>query len=194
MEILPVLNLKSCSVLAVAALLAACSTPPAPTPAASASSLNPAAGAKGASSLSAPAAAAGAGAGAGSASDLSASRAAAAQAVAKPTANAVHFDFDQFVVKSEFVQVLDGYGAWMLKNADAKLRVEGNADERGGREYNLALGQKRADAVVRALTSQGVAAGRLEAVSWGKDKPRATGHDEAAWAENRRADLVSSAK
>lgn len=188
------LNLKSCSVLAAAALLAACSTPPAPTPAASASALNPAAGAKGASSLAAPAAAAGAGAGAGSASDLSANRAAAAApaAVAKPTANAVYFDFDQFVVKSEFVQVLDGYGAWMLKNADAKLRVEGNADERGGREYNLALGQKRADAVVRALTSQGVAAGRLEAVSWGKDKPRATGHDEAAWAENRRADLVSA--
>ncbi|HSY28407.1 MAG TPA: OmpA family protein, partial [Burkholderiaceae bacterium] len=68
--------------------------------------------------------------------------------------------------------------------------IQGNTDERGGSEYNLALGQKRAEAVRKALTVMGVADSQLEAVSFGKEKPKATGHDEAAWSQNRRADLA----
>ena len=74
--------------------------------------------------------------------------------------------------------------------ADAAAKVEGNADERGSAEYNLALGQKRAEAVVKGLKIYGATDRQLEAVSWGEERPVATGHDEAAWAKNRRADIV----
>lgn len=70
-----------------------------------------------------------------------------------------------------------------------KIKIEGNADERGSREYNLALGQKRADAVKIQMKTQGVVESQIETISWGKEKPKAEGHDEAAWAENRRADI-----
>jgi peptidoglycan-associated lipoprotein len=70
------------------------------------------------------------------------------------------------------------------------IKIEGNSDERGSPEYNLALGQRRAEAVLKALEIYGVKTAQLEAVSWGKERPRALGHDETAWAENRRADLV----
>ena len=75
-------------------------------------------------------------------------------------------------------------------NPDAKLKIEGNADERGSSEYNLALGQRRAEGVLRALKAGGVADDRLEAVSFGKEKPRGLGHDETSWAENRRSDFA----
>ena len=76
-----------------------------------------------------------------------------------------------------------------MSNPALAIKVEGHADERGGTEYNLALGQKRADAAQRALLVFGVKAAQVESVSWGKEKPKALGHDEAAWAQNRRADL-----
>jgi peptidoglycan-associated lipoprotein len=79
-------------------------------------------------------------------------------------------------------------------NAGLKVRVEGHADERGGREYNLALGQKRAEAVARGLKAYGVKDGQAEPVSFGSEKPKAAGHDEAAWAQNRRADVAYGAK
>jgi len=72
---------------------------------------------------------------------------------------------------------------------DAKIRIEGNCDERGSREYNLALGQRRAEAVKRMMTVMGVTDGRIETVSYGEEKPAAPGHDENAWAQNRRADI-----
>lgn len=105
------------------------------------------------------------------------------------TERSVYFDFDDFSVKSQYATLLERHGKYLAANPRLIVKVEGNADERGGAEYNLALGQKRAEAVVRALIVYGVKAGQLEAVSWGKERPKATGHDEAAHAQNRRVDL-----
>lgn len=102
----------------------------------------------------------------------------------------VYFDFDQFVIKASDGPLIERQGKYLASKPGLAIRVEGNADERGGREYNLALGQKRADAVVRALKVYGVGDKQLEAVSFGKEKPQALGHDEAAWAQNRRVDLA----
>jgi peptidoglycan-associated lipoprotein len=106
----------------------------------------------------------------------------------------VYFDFDKYDVKSNYTALVERHGKYLASKPQLAIRVEGNTDERGGREYNLALAQKRADAVVRALKVYGVNDKQLEAVSFGKEKPRATGHDEAAWAENRRVDLSYPAK
>ena len=106
----------------------------------------------------------------------------------------VYFDFDDYQVKPAYTRLLDVQGKYLASNPKLAIRVEGNADERGGVEYNLALGQKRAESVVKALKLIGVNGAQLEAVSWGKEKPRALGHDEAAWAENRRVDLVYPSK
>lgn len=102
----------------------------------------------------------------------------------------IYFDYDTFVVKSEYQGTLDLHGKYLSKNPKLTIRVEGNADERGSAEYNLALGQKRAEAVVKSLKLYGVADAQMEAVSWGKEKPKALGHDEAAYAQNRRVDLA----
>ena len=102
----------------------------------------------------------------------------------------VYFDFDSYVVKDEFKPVIEAHSQYLIKNADRKVVIQGNTDERGGSEYNLALGQKRAEAVRRALNLLGVADSQIEAVSFGKEKPKATGSNEAAWAENRRADIA----
>jgi peptidoglycan-associated lipoprotein len=120
-------------------------------------------------------------------------RPAAAPATAKaksPTGQSIYFDFDESVIKPEFRSVLEAHARYLRENPSVEGRVEGNADERGSREYNLALGQRRAEAVVRSLTVLGIPAKRLEAVSYGEEKPRATGHDEASWAQNRRGDFV----
>lgn len=102
----------------------------------------------------------------------------------------VYFDFDDFSVKSEYTALIERHGKYLISQPALAIRIEGNADERGSSEYNLALGQKRAQAVLRALKLYGVDDARMEAVSWGKERPKATGHDEAALAQNRRADLV----
>ena len=102
----------------------------------------------------------------------------------------VYFDFDSYVVKDEFKPVIEAHSQYLIKNTDRKIVIQGNTDERGGSEYNLALGQKRAEAVRRALNLLGVGDSQIEAVSFGKEKPKATGSNEAAWAENRRADIV----
>ena len=102
----------------------------------------------------------------------------------------VYFDFDQFVIKASDGPLIERQGKYLASKPTLAIRVEGNADERGGREYNLALGQKRADAVVRALKVYGVGDKQLEAVSFGSEKPAIQGHDEAAWAQNRRVDLA----
>ena len=105
------------------------------------------------------------------------------------TNRSVYFDYDVFTVKPEFSQMLELHGKYLAGNPKLSIRVEGNADERGSSEYNLALGQKRAEAVVRALKVYGVKDSQVEAISWGKEKPKAIGHDETAWAQNRRVDL-----
>lgn len=102
----------------------------------------------------------------------------------------VYFDFDSYVVKDEFKPVIEAHSQYLIKNTDRKIVIQGNTDERGGSEYNLALGQKRAEAVRRALNLLGVPDTQIEAVSFGKEKPKATGSNEAAWAENRRADIA----
>ncbi len=101
----------------------------------------------------------------------------------------VYFGFDQFDIKADQAAVVERQGKYLSVNGALKVRVEGNADERGGREYNLALGQKRAEAVVRGLKVYGVKDGQAEPVSFGSEKPKAAGHDEASWAQNRRADV-----
>ncbi|HEY4082833.1 MAG TPA: peptidoglycan-associated lipoprotein Pal [Burkholderiaceae bacterium] len=101
----------------------------------------------------------------------------------------VYFDFDSFTVKDDYRGLLEAHAKRMNNDKKVALRLEGNTDERGGREYNLALGQKRAEAVAKSLEVVGVSAGQLEAVSFGKERPAADGHDEAAWAKNRRVEL-----
>ncbi|MCY1243733.1 Outer membrane protein P6 [compost metagenome] len=101
----------------------------------------------------------------------------------------VYFDFDSYTVKSDYQGMLTEHAKYLGANKGRKILIQGNTDERGTSEYNLALGQKRAEAVRRSLGSMGVPDGQMEAVSLGKEKPKATGHDEASWAENRRADI-----
>ena len=101
----------------------------------------------------------------------------------------VYFDFDDFAIKPDYTALIERHGKYLSTNPKLAIKIEGNADERGSAEYNLALGQKRADAVLRALKIYGVKDSQLEAISWGKEKPKAAGHDESAWAQNRRADL-----
>lgn len=101
----------------------------------------------------------------------------------------VFFDFDSFVVRDDGRPVVEAHARLLTANRGRKMVVEGHTDERGGREYNLALGQKRAEAVVRSLTLLGAADAQLEAVSFGEERPAAQGSDEAAWAKNRRAEL-----
>lgn len=101
----------------------------------------------------------------------------------------VYFDYDSFMVKNEYRSTVQAHAQYLRDNAAAKVLLQGNADERGSREYNLALGQKRADSVRSAMTLSGAKDSQIEAVSLGEEKPRATGHDEASWAENRRTDI-----
>ncbi len=102
----------------------------------------------------------------------------------------VYFDFDSYAVKDEYQPVLQAHAQYLKTHPERHVLIQGNTDERGTSEYNLALGQKRAEAVRRALSLMGVADSQMEAVSLGKEKPVAQGHDEEAWAQNRRADLV----
>jgi len=103
----------------------------------------------------------------------------------------VYFDYDSFLIKEEFALLLKTQGKYLNYVRQSSIQVVGNADERGSSEYNLALGQKRAEAVKKALLAQGVWEKQIEAISFGKEKPLAPGHDEAAWAKNRRVDFVS---
>jgi len=102
----------------------------------------------------------------------------------------VHFDFDSFVVKDEYRPMLEAHAGYLKSKRDARVILQGNADERGSREYNLALGQKRAEAVRKMLAVMGVSDAQMEAVSFGEEKLRNPGSTEEAHAENRRTDVV----
>ncbi len=102
----------------------------------------------------------------------------------------VFFDYDDFSVKREYFPLIERHGRYLAANPSLRIKIEGNADQRGSVEYNLALGQKRAQAVLSALRLQGARDAQMEATSWGEERPRNTAEDEAAWAENRRADVV----
>lgn len=101
----------------------------------------------------------------------------------------VYFDFDSYAIKPQFQSLIEGHARFLKANPARKVVIEGHTDERGGREYNLALGQKRSEAVRRALGLLGVSDAQLEAVSFGKEKPAAQGSDESAMAQNRRAEI-----
>ncbi|MEO5364702.1 MAG: OmpA family protein [Magnetococcus sp. DMHC-8] len=103
----------------------------------------------------------------------------------------IYFDYNSALVSDKAAQVLAHNAGWILAHGPkGTITVEGHCDERGTREFNLALGQQRADAVVRFLVSQGLPANRLKAVSFGKEKPLVPSHDDSAWSKNRRAELV----
>jgi peptidoglycan-associated lipoprotein len=102
----------------------------------------------------------------------------------------IFFDYDSNLVKDEFKPIVTAHARYLQQNPAAKMRVEGNADERGSREYNLALGQRRADAVKQMMQLLGAQASRIETVSFGEEKPRCTESAESCWSQNRRGDIV----
>ena len=102
----------------------------------------------------------------------------------------LYFDFDQSGVKDQYRDVLAAHAAYLASNPGLSLRLEGHADERGSREYNIGLGERRAQAVKRALLLNGVSASNLKTISFGEEKPRVQGSSETSWAENRRVELV----
>ncbi|MBN3724656.1 peptidoglycan-associated lipoprotein Pal [Burkholderia sp. Ac-20379] len=102
----------------------------------------------------------------------------------------VYFDFDSYSVSDQYQGLLAQHAQYLKSRPARHILIQGNTDERGTSEYNLALGQKRAEAVRRGLSLLGVPDSQMESVSLGKEKPQATGHDEASWAQNRRADIV----
>lgn len=106
----------------------------------------------------------------------------------------VYFEYDKSNIRPEYQPVLEGISAWMVKNADRQLLVEGHCDERGTDEYNLALGERRALAVRRYLVALGVPADRVHTISYGEEKPAVPGTNEAAWSKNRRAEFKVSAQ
>lgn len=102
----------------------------------------------------------------------------------------IYFDFDSYTVKSDYQPLLQAHAQYLRSHPNRHVLIQGNTDERGTTEYNLALGERRSEAVLHDLETLGVPDSQLEAVSFGKEKPQAMGHDEASWAQNRRADLV----
>jgi len=180
-------GLGTLGVLVLAATLAACSSTPLPTTSAPVETRTPLAAAGGSGT--------GAGASTGAApqsqvATVDLARAGAGTALlAAPGQRVVYFDFDSFVIRDEFKPLIEGHAKVLAANRGKKLVIEGHTDERGGREYNLALGQKRAEAVLRSLALLGANDGQLEAVSFGKERPAVQGSNEEAWAQNRRAEL-----
>jgi peptidoglycan-associated lipoprotein len=174
------------SLLAAAALLAACSTKvplnevpvesrtPVPVAPGGTQPVAPSAGTKPPAATSAVA---------------TVDTAASTLAAANRAGRVVYFDFDSFVLKDEFKPLVDAHAKALVSNGARRIVVEGHADERGGREYNLALGQKRSEVVARALKLLGAKEPQIEATSYGEERPADAGHDELAWAKNRRAEV-----
>ena len=104
--------------------------------------------------------------------------------------NKVYFDFDSTNINDAGKRVVSAYGKYLADHSSTKLRLEGHGDERGTREYNVGLGERRAKAVQEALTAAGASAAQLSVVSFGEERPADPGHDEAAWAKNRRVEIV----
>jgi peptidoglycan-associated lipoprotein len=102
----------------------------------------------------------------------------------------IYFDFDSSEVKAEYNALITAHARYLASNASIRVRIEGNTDERGSREYNIGLGERRAQSVRRALMLQGVADSQITTVSYGEERPAVTGHTEEAWSRNRRAEIV----
>lgn len=175
--------MKLMHVLAVAVLalgLAACQKPTKPDTTAAPATTD--AGAAASSGLGADA-----GAGAGTATALTPQQQALAAIQQK---NVVYFEYDSSEIRSDYVPVVAAHAQYLVKYPSARVRLEGHADERGSREYNIGLGERRAQAVRRALLAQGVADAQIATVSYGEERPAVEGSDEAAYAQNRRVELV----
>jgi len=102
----------------------------------------------------------------------------------------IYFDFDRDDIKAEFVPVVEAHGKYLRENRGAKMLIQGNADERGSREYNLALGQRRSEAIKKRLMVLGATEPQIESVSLGEEKPACVEHDEGCWYKNRRGDML----
>ena len=114
----------------------------------------------------------------------------ATRSLSAPSDRSVYYEFDKSEVRPDARGLIEANARYLREHPNVSVRVEGNADERGSAEYNLALGQRRAEAVSRTLKVLGVSESRIEAVSFGKEKPKNAGHDESSWSENRRSDIV----
>lgn len=102
----------------------------------------------------------------------------------------IYFDFDSFAVRDEFRELINAHAKFLQANRSMRVTLQGHTDERGSREYNIALGQRRADAVKNLMQLLGAGEGQIETVSFGKEKPRVEGHDESAWSQNRRVEII----
>jgi len=131
--------------------------------------------------------------GAGSASTTTEGGTAQQQALAAlKTRSVIYFEYDSSEIRSEYLDVVAAHAAYLIKYPTTKVRLEGHTDERGSREYNIGLGERRAQAVRRALASQGVADTQIATVSYGEERPATAGSDEAAYSQNRRVELAYS--
>ena len=111
----------------------------------------------------------------------------------KLSQRSIYFDLDKYEVKDEYKDLVAAHAKYLVANKGFKVLIQGNTDERGSREYNLSLGQKRSDAVKRSLILLGAKEDQVESVSLGEEKPKNPGHEESAWADNRRADILYKA-
>ena len=138
------------------------------------------------------AAAAGAGASTGAATTAQPAgpRAGSQEDLVVNVGDRIFFDFDRFNIRADQRAQVEKWSAWLKRNPSVRVTIEGHADERGTREYNLGLGERRANSVKDALVALGIDAGRLTTVSYGKERPAVLGSNEAAWAQNRRGVLV----
>jgi peptidoglycan-associated lipoprotein len=102
----------------------------------------------------------------------------------------IYYDYDKFDVKDQYRELVEAHARFLRDNPKFKMLIQGNTDERGSREYNIGLGQKRSDGVKRMLMLLGAREDQIESVSLGEEKPKAEGHDEAAWSKNRRSDIL----
>jgi peptidoglycan-associated lipoprotein len=121
-------------------------------------------------------------------SDISAARASNAKVI--PGKRSVYYEYDKAEITAEGKKLVEAHVDYLRANPALKVVIEGNADERGSSEYNVALGQRRADGVSKIMTLLGIPPERIETVSFGKEKPKAAGHTETSWSENRRSDIV----
>jgi len=122
-------------------------------------------------------------------------RAAASAQVARdaktiPGQRSIYYEYDKSDLTREGRALIEAHARYLREHPELKVRIEGNADERGSAEYNVALGQRRAEGVSKTMTLLGIPDSRIEAVSFGKEKPKARGHDEGSWSENRRSDIM----
>ncbi len=106
----------------------------------------------------------------------------------------IYFDFDKYNIKEEFREVIAAHAEYLANNPSAKVTIEGHCDERGTREYNIGLGERRASAVQQMLTLQGASSRQINTVSYGEERPNALGHDEEAWSRNRRGEIIYTSR